>query len=107
MRRRQRQLLQHVPFQRPWLPAKLCVTNPAPPPPADYLNKRYPSPPLEPEDAAAAARARLFIELFGTHFTARMFGLFGTTNPEEVEEARAKLAAGIKVRALMAAVCGL
>lgn len=40
----------------------------------DYLNKKYPEPPLEPADAAAAAKARLFIELFNTHFTGNMFG---------------------------------
>lgn len=83
--------------------------QPCPSPPCRLLEQAVPfsAAACLPEDAAAAARARLFIELFGTHFTARMFGLFGTTNPEEVEEARAKLAAGIKVRALMAAVCGL
>ncbi|KAI7842579.1 hypothetical protein COHA_003683 [Chlorella ohadii] len=63
----------------------------------DYLNKRYPEPPLEPADAAAAAKARLFIELFNSHFTGNMFGLYSTETKEQVEQARAKLAAGIKV----------
>lgn len=115
---------------------------------------------MEPADAAAAAKARLFIELFNTHFTSNMFGeglhvlsraaelaeqwlmgnqlvtgaageflpipsplppphtrltapltcpvlhplheqptgLYRTETKEQVEEARAKLAAGIKVR---------
>lgn len=54
-----------------------------------------------PSDAAAAAKARLFAELFSSHFTTNMFGLFRTETKEQVEEARAKLVAGVKVSAII------
>ncbi|KAL4452008.1 hypothetical protein ABPG75_007670 [Micractinium tetrahymenae] len=63
----------------------------------DYLEQKYPEPPLLPADAAAAARVRLFIEALGSHLTGPLFGLLRADSKEAVETGKAKLAAGLKV----------
>lgn len=65
-------------------------------PGADYLDAKYPQPALQPADPAAAAKARLFAEVFSSSFTPAMFAVIRTTNRAELAEARDKLVAALK-----------
>lgn len=63
----------------------------------EYLDSKYPQPPLAPADPAATARARLFAEVFASSFTPAMFSVIRSTNRAELAEARDKLVAALKV----------
>ena len=63
----------------------------------EYLAARYRGQGAElvPADAAAAARSRLWAELFSTWVTARFFALLQAKSAAGVAEGRAALAAGL------------
>ncbi|EFN58225.1 hypothetical protein CHLNCDRAFT_142109 [Chlorella variabilis] len=57
----------------------------------EYLEHKYPEPPLLPADPAAAAGVRLFLDAFHRQFPAAFFALLGADTPAAVEAARQKL----------------
>ena len=65
----------------------------------EYLEHKYQGSGqrLLPADAGAAARVRLFIDAWGTHFMPNVFGLLKADTAEGVAAAQSKLAAGLAV----------
>lgn len=62
----------------------------------EYLESQYPDKPLLPDDAAAAARVRLFIETLSAQLTGPMFGVLRADSREAVQAATVKLVAGLQ-----------
>lgn len=78
---------------------------PSPHPHPTTPRPQYPEPALLPGDAAAAARARLFIEAVGSQLTGPMLGVLRADSKTAVEAGTAKLAAGLKASSTVSGAC--